>query len=213
MYKTHETGKFTIDASQVFNFPENVNIYLEDKKEGIVQDLRKEPVYTCKILSNEITDRFIIRFTKPETNSDAIHNQDSIINHETENNTTIKTDSARLSNFIGKKENNIIGLKWKITNGKDLDHIEIERSIDGELFETIETIKINNDEQNTEYKYSDNYPYNEDNYYRLKQVYNNGNYKYSSPIKIMSEENMNMKIYPNPSDGQNINIKLDKRHK
>ncbi|MBP7497606.1 MAG: T9SS type A sorting domain-containing protein [Bacteroidales bacterium] len=55
-------GAYTIDAYEITNFPQDVDIFLEDRSSNNVQNLRINPVYTFNINKSADNDRFVIRF-------------------------------------------------------------------------------------------------------------------------------------------------------
>ncbi|MEQ1555104.1 MAG: T9SS type A sorting domain-containing protein, partial [Ferruginibacter sp.] len=88
---------------------------------------------------------------------------------------------------------------------------EVEKSVDGITWKKIAAIKgkINSTTINA-YSYTDNEKYNEQVFYRLKQVDINGKFEYSNIILVdncVSKMNA-FSIYPNPSNG-NLAIKLN----
>jgi len=64
-FKTTVPGIYTISASWIESFPENLPVYLEDKKEGCFHDLRQWPVYNFISELNDNTQRFMLHFSTP----------------------------------------------------------------------------------------------------------------------------------------------------
>ena len=57
------TGTYLIEPALIENFDDNVPINLEDKTTGIIQDLRKHPVYSFEVFETGIfDDRFVLHF-------------------------------------------------------------------------------------------------------------------------------------------------------
>ena len=132
----------------------------------------------------------------------------------TNNYAHITSNDSRIHNFEGRAENNRIILSWNTEKEEDIDYFAIEKSNNGIIFNEIAKVNAeDNNNQNIDYSYSDDNPNKEINYYKLKQVYRNGNFKYFSdaPTKVKSEDKHEMTIWPNPSDGQNINIFIKKK--
>lgn len=99
---------------------------------------------------------------------------------------------------------NKIEVSWEVINEANLNHYELERSLDGILFEHLANISPSGtSSQNQTYKYDDykvkafqNY------YYRLKSFQNDGQISNTSVVmaSIISENNgFNIELFPNPS--------------
>ncbi|NOX48556.1 MAG: hypothetical protein GXO89_16430 [Chlorobi bacterium] len=58
-------GKFTLNISGMESFPVDLPIFLEDKQDGILQDLRETPDYTFQASALDLRDRFVIHFSNP----------------------------------------------------------------------------------------------------------------------------------------------------
>lgn len=109
--------------------------------------------------------------------------------------------------FSGFQKDKEVKLDWKFTEGKNLSYFNIQRSADGITFEPIGNIEILNNMING-YTFTDNYPLASLNYYRLKIVDKNGQFKYSSIIKISSKDDAkNNIIFPNPVANNKLYIK------
>jgi hypothetical protein len=97
--------------------------------------------------------------------------------------------------------NNISELNWKVENEADVDHYNVERSVDGVVFEFIGAVKSKN-------RVSVSYDYPDDVksvtstriYYRLQQVNRNGEKFYSDVVRFKREikQIMTIKTHPNP---------------
>lgn len=87
-----------------------------------------------------------------------------------------------LADFYCIYSNDQMQLNWSTYSELNCDQFEIMRSTNGIDFETIGIINGNGTSSNTHYYlFNDNYPF-ELNYYKLKQVDNNGDYTYSNII-------------------------------
>jgi hypothetical protein len=96
-------------------------------------------------------------------------------------------------------DNNTL-LKWTIENPSfNIDHFEVERSIDGVHFLSIGTNNVNN---NNSYQFSDLLPnqlkYNNRIFYRIKEVHTNGQFKISETKSLLLTSNLLTKLFPNP---------------
>ena len=103
----------------------------------------------------------------------------------------------RLTEFTGVKQNAVNKLSWKADSGIDFSHFEVERSEDGNSFDSLTSI---NENSLKTYGYDDaNIDELKSYYYRLKLVQNDGSFTYSSIVLIMTDEHVkDILIYPNP---------------
>jgi hypothetical protein len=89
-----------------------------------------------------------------------------------------------LSEFHANYGKNYFELNWNTVAG-DFDHFIVERSLDGQKYETIGTVN-NNDASAGKYNFRDKFrtatALNNDFYYRLKQVGADGNIVYSKVL-------------------------------
>lgn len=109
---------------------------------------------------------------------------------------------VELLGFYGYANEGHNTLHWKTATEKDNDYFLLEKSSNGESFQTM--LKVNgagNSTSEIAYDAVDETPYFPVTYYRLKQVDFNGQFRYSSTISIESayEENLEVhNLYPNP---------------
>ena len=107
-----------------------------------------------------------------------------------------------LLDFNGKLNGNQVGLYWVTTNEVNAQNYVIERSIDGQNFTPIGTVKANGTPDKVEnYTLVDPSPVKGANYYRLKMIDKGGAFIYSKIIIIrIANGNMQLitQIRPNP---------------
>jgi hypothetical protein len=115
--------------------------------------------------------------------------------------------------FNGKRNGEAIELTWSTATEFNNKGFYLEKSSNGREFSSIAFIatKATNGNSNSilQYDHTDTRPFNSVNYYRLKQVDNDGRNSYSNIIMIKQEKgNMAVgKLYPNPvQDMLNINV-------
>jgi hypothetical protein len=94
-----------------------------------------------------------------------------------------------------KQNNNSVLLDWKIGSSSDANHFEVERSVDGTQFASINSITANS---SLNYSFQDNSVPSNIVYYRIKAFDKTGSFYYSSIKTINSSNNSAVKIYPNP---------------
>jgi len=58
-------GNMTLNASNLESFDANVNIFLEDLKEGTMQNLKVNPAYTFAYSTGDNANRFVLHFSNP----------------------------------------------------------------------------------------------------------------------------------------------------
>lgn len=114
--------------------------------------------------------------------------------------------------FDAVKQNESVLIKWTTANEKYNLVFEIEHSVDvnywskkGMVFSTSEKNKSQDLKNN--YEFVDNYPISGINFYRLKQVDQDGKIEYGPVAQVMYNPiNNGINIYPNPADKKAISI-------
>ncbi|MEO7210110.1 MAG: T9SS type A sorting domain-containing protein, partial [Chitinophagaceae bacterium] len=103
-------------------------------------------------------------------------------------------------NFDGVMKNGQSLLKWTTTNEINNKGFDVERSTDGQVFSPIGFVAgQNNSGIENNYTYTDVKPVNGTNYYRLKQIDNDGKFAYSSIIQLKNViADFAWSVYPNP---------------
>lgn len=123
-----------------------------------------------------------------------------------------------LSFDAAKKENTIV-LNWKTTNSVHNENFEIQRSENGNAFETIGKVNANTLQTYNYYDLNTVTQFQNKNlsnaYYRLKQNNLDGKYSFSSIKKVsISIVSSALNLYPNPAtDFVNISFENDKNEK
>jgi len=98
-------------------------------------------------------------------------------------------------------EGRSIRLNW-VTNAEyKNEYFEVEHSTDGRNFELLETVNSLGDSRlPTHYDIDDTSPELGENYYRLKEIYEDGSFKYSEIQKVDFDVELEaVNIYPNPA--------------
>ncbi len=111
--------------------------------------------------------------------------------------------------FTAEKQGGTGLLKWTTLTEINANHFDIERSTDGNNYTVIGTVKATgNSNQVNNYTYTDAKPMEGVNYYRLREVDNDGKYSYSEVKSLTFGAGDNMiKISPNPAtDKVNITV-------
>jgi hypothetical protein len=118
--------------------------------------------------------------------------------------------SGMIASFtVNKRDNNDVLVEWKTAYEQDISHFEIEVA-KGDVnflagnFEQLGTVASPGN-SNSERTYS----FNDDEtgkqairYYRLKIVYQNNTFIYSPVLPVVFDDDIQWKIFPNPSNGE-----------
>lgn len=109
---------------------------------------------------------------------------------------------VRLVEFNAKCDKGIARLNWSTASEENNEKFIIERSMDCNKFELLgEIAGHGTSKELINYSYEDLSPYKGTSYYRLKQVDYDGQYDYSKIIVNKCRGKVDIKIYPNPTDG------------
>ncbi len=122
-----------------------------------------------------------------------------------------KTLPVTFLNFDGVLQNQSAHLTWSTANEINDKGFEVQKSLDGQTFTDIGFVAgHNNSSTVNSYTYTDVKVVSGANYYRLKQIDNNGNFNYSSVIKLVYSA-FDWSILGNPVSGNSwIQLQLDK---
>jgi len=103
---------------------------------------------------------------------------------------------VKLTSFNVHKTTNDIAVKWITASEVSNDHFDVERSYDGNTWNTIGSVKgsVGTAAQSS-YSFTDNSSKGELIYYRLKQVDINGGFSFSEVKSIASENQKAARIY------------------
>lgn len=113
--------------------------------------------------------------------------------------------SRQFTNFSAELKNSDVELTWSINYADHLGTFEIQRMDENGKFEPLESINSN---EQLSYSYVDNSPIPGNNYYRIVLILDNNAY-YSKIIIITCPPSEALSLYPNPSSGENLQIRLN----
>jgi len=108
---------------------------------------------------------------------------------------------VELLNFTASVvDNNKVQLNWQTASEVNNNFFTVERSVDAQQWQAINTIKGKGNAQTTTlYEAYDDHPYKSISYYRLKQTDKDGKFTYSSIRKIhIALQQTALRLYPNP---------------
>ena len=101
--------------------------------------------------------------------------------------------------FTAKKSGNKVQLRWKVSEAINNKYFEVERSINGTSFTKIGTVDARPGSTGT-YIFNDHSPYMQSvNYYRIKQVDNDGKFSYSVIRSVSFDGKNKITVSPNPA--------------
>ncbi len=107
---------------------------------------------------------------------------------------------VELLNFNGFAEDGFNLLKWTTAVEINNDYFEIEKSLNGVLFEKFAQVAgAGNSNTVKNYEFIDNDAYNGITYYRLKQIDYNGTMSYSTVVAVKQSIGAEVSVFPNPT--------------
>ncbi len=112
---------------------------------------------------------------------------------------------VELLNFNGTCEEGMVNLVWQTASEFNSSHFDVEKSADGETWRVMATIlSAGTSNELLTYQAMDNNGTNGSNYYRLRQVDNDGKEKLYDPINVSCVETTTgyFTSYPNPSGNE-----------
>ncbi|MEO9485385.1 MAG: choice-of-anchor D domain-containing protein [Ekhidna sp.] len=119
---------------------------------------------------------------------------------------------VELLTFSGLANGDKITLDWTTAIEINNDYFEVQHSIDGNVFTTIDMIDGNGTVNHlSDYHYEHKNPALGYNYYRLKQVDFNGANEYHKIIQVYNDfyyNGMDVTIYPNPSQSSDAKVQI-----
>ncbi|MCP9754755.1 T9SS C-terminal target domain-containing protein [Lacihabitans sp. CCS-44] len=122
--------------------------------------------------------------------------------------TSSNANPVKISYFKGLSQENQISLNWETETETSFSHFVVQRSGNAQEFGDLQIIKAKGEStEKTTYQFIDQNPFPGMNYYRLRQLDNDGSISYSKIIDINAEGGASETlIYPNPGSGS-FNIK------
>jgi|GEM_PF-2403471 len=169
-----------VDSSVVYSVPF-----------GVLDTLNTASTVVFDILSGSFNIGVMILVSNNQT-SEVWNIDDIILSGQLERALPISLNSLKV-----KKHNNGVEIKWSAgfePNGLDY---AVERSQNGHIFHPLDIISANSGEDNMQwYTYLDQSPAAAWNYYRIKQIYADGNFEYSEIKSIYINAGKSTIIYP-----------------
>lgn len=191
-------------------FPNPSNAMLRKGIHGAFGDVRLTfPAKYLKAGNNQIT--LSLRITGGGTDGDIMYDY---LRLEAAGTSVGYPLPIKFMPLVVTKENNTAVLHWATVTEQNNDHFEVQRSINGTNFYSINSITSKgNSVDKTEYTSTDNAPLVGLNYYRIKQVDKSGKYTYGNVVMVNFNAKDNaLKLYPNPSKS-NVTLSFVTREK
>lgn len=111
---------------------------------------------------------------------------------------------VELKSFSAKPTPQTVQLSWVSITEINLGGFEIQKSKNGETWETIKRVEAKGT-SNTEnfYQSTDENPYNRQSFYRLKMIDLDGTFRFSKVVQVIFNNSFdeNFNIFPNPTEG------------
>ncbi|MEO8110871.1 MAG: T9SS type A sorting domain-containing protein [Ginsengibacter sp.] len=104
-----------------------------------------------------------------------------------------------LLDFTAARCDDNVCLQWSTENENNGSHFEIERANRDNDFKLTGSVEANNNPALSQYAFSDKTPGTGVNFYRLKIVDADGNFKYSNVLPVTFNRATTTLIYPNPA--------------
>lgn len=113
---------------------------------------------------------------------------------------TLSALPLTLVSFSGQVTSSNVKLQWKTVNETNVDRFEVERSVNGSVFERVASVPATNTAAVHDYSVTDINPFTAGStvYYRLKSIDTDDTYYYSNVIRLTSERTVSFSVYPNP---------------
>ena len=105
-----------------------------------------------------------------------------------------------LSGFYGEVNRNSNNIYIEIQSVIGKMNIVIERSVNGTNFNAIGSFNLQDQNTFTRHIYTDEYPFDGKNYYRLKMIDQDGSFSYSKIILLEDVLKKEIHVYPNPAN-------------
>ena len=193
-----KTGEYFFDADP--GFGNGINIPFADPKGNNIADFNF-PVDLTSLLNN--APHYLFVRVLDSSNKWSVTNVVEFMK-------SVVVPVSWLS-FNARPVNRQVLLDWKTATESNSRLFEIEHSVNGQHFQQIGTVNAAGNSNDTRsYNFTHTSPVKGINYYRLKQVDLDGQYKYSEvrTAEISYEEPL-LVVYNNPSNGKGITIKTN----
>ena len=105
----------------------------------------------------------------------------------------------KLVTFTGQQYLHISLLNWQTTNEINTSHFIVQHSVNSTTFNNIGRVEARNTSGTHDYSFTDGSPVDGVNFYRLQMVDIDSKTTYSSIIKILFTDKIELQVFPNPA--------------
>lgn len=154
--------------------------------------------------SLSVTDTVVVPFTITANPASSATNRFEIVF------APLSTLAIDIITIKASLKNAGIQVEWTASAETDMDHYEVERSVDGVQFVKQTMVPATgNSNMPVNYSWFDASPQAGDEYYRIKAMDKNGRSKYSSIVKVSTgKSGPEITISPNPVSGKKFELQL-----
>jgi hypothetical protein len=116
----------------------------------------------------------------------------------------------KVTKITAAKKNESVQVDWEVKTDEALKAFDVERSADARTFVKLASVaSLGKGIALANYSWVDNNPLMGANYYRIKVIPISGKEKVSPVANVNMDKNKpSMEVYPNPTEGNDFNIKL-----
>ena len=118
---------------------------------------------------------------------------------------------VKMVDFKAYPQGDKVMTEWKSLVEINVDHYEVERSVDGIRFGKLYSMPAKNNGNPVQYSWPDANPEMGNNFYRIKAVDRDGSVTYTNVINVPfgNQNKPGFTIYPNPATIHQVTLKLD----
>lgn len=108
--------------------------------------------------------------------------------------------AEQILSLVAEREQMAVQLEWMTNTGYKNDYFIVQRSADGTYFEALTTVtNIYPGKEAFSFFFTDKNPLLGNNHYRIKQIHNDGSFKYSSTQLVEFDDTKQLVVFPNPT--------------
>jgi hypothetical protein len=150
---------------------------------------------------------YYIKYTSLQSTLSGTYYNNSLGSPITLDTTNVTSLPVELMVFTAEAVNNDAELKWSTASEENFSHFEVEKSIDGYVWEHIGDVQGSmNSSERKDYTYIDNYLTQGTTYYRLLMIDIDQQYEYSPVRAVRKKAGNAVVIYPNPTNQRTITV-------
>lgn len=102
--------------------------------------------------------------------------------------------------FVAEKVSQTVQLRWHVANELNVDHYDVEQSVDGTTYTKVGTVMAKGGNGSNTYEFTDQAPsLKKNNFYRIKQIDKDGKFTYSVIRLVKFKSETLITVTPNPA--------------